>query len=65
MNMDPLMPTGAISKTAPVFKPNTGSPALTLGATPPNDGFFDATANFVGAIGTVDWTAGWTAYPQN
>ena len=65
MGMDPLMPTGAISKTTPVFKPSAGSPALTLGATPPNDGFFDTSANFIGAIGTVDWTADWTAYPQN
>lgn len=65
MNMDPLMPTGALSKTAPVFKPNAGSPALTGGATPPNDGFFDVTATFIGAMGTDDWTAGWTAYPQN
>lgn len=65
LGMDPLMPTGAISKTAPVFKPNAGSPVMTMGATPPNDGFFDVTATFVGAIGTDDWTTGWTEYPQN
>jgi hypothetical protein len=39
--------------------------ALTAGTAPPNDPFFDATATFAGAIGTVDWTAGWTRYPQN
>jgi hypothetical protein len=27
---------------------------------PPSDPFFDASATFAGAIGTVDWTAGWT-----
>ncbi|PZR12377.1 MAG: hypothetical protein DI536_15810 [Archangium gephyra] len=47
------------------FKPAAGSPVLTGGATPPNDGFFDVSATFVGAIGTDDWTAGWTAYPAN
>ena len=49
----------------PDFKPGSGAAALTGGATPPNDGFFDATATFVGAFGTDDWTAGWTSYPQN
>jgi hypothetical protein len=39
--------------------------ALTAGAAPPNDGFFDTSATFAGAIGSVDWTAGWTKYPQN
>ena len=24
---------------------------------------FDATATYLGAVGDVDWTAGWTAYP--
>jgi hypothetical protein len=55
----------ASSLTAPSFVPAAGSPALTGGATPPNDGFFDTTVTFVGAVGTDDWTAGWTSYPQN
>jgi len=38
---------------------------MTAGTAPPNDPLFDATATFAGAIGTVDWTAGWTRYPQN
>ena len=62
--LDPLLGE-ASSLTAPSFKPATGSPALTGGATPPDDGFFDKTATFVGAVGADDWTAGWTAYPQN
>jgi hypothetical protein len=40
--------------------PQVSSPALTGGATPPNDGFFDANATYVGAFGTQDWTAGWS-----
>lgn len=38
---------------------------LTARTPPPADPFFDAAATFVGAVGTVDWTAGWTRYPQN
>src|ERR1043165_3447079 len=57
--------TDPLNKTAPNFKPMAGAPALTAGTTPPNDPFFDATATFAGAIGTDDWTAGWTKYPQN
>jgi hypothetical protein len=50
---------------APNFLPASGSPALTGGATPPSDGFFDTTATFIGAFGTDDWTSGWTAFPAN
>ena len=38
----------------------SSSPALTGAGTPPSDGFFDATANYVGAFKNVDWTAGWS-----
>ena len=51
----------ALSLTAPIFKPTAPVPG---GATPPNDGFFDASATYIGAVGTDDWTQGWTAYPQ-
>jgi hypothetical protein len=60
--VDPKLPADALSKGTPSFKPTAVIPG---GATPPNDGFFDATATFIGAIGTEDWTAGWTKYPQN
>jgi hypothetical protein len=63
-NADPGLPDAALSKTAPDFKPKAGAMALT-GGVPPADPFFDQTATFIGAIGTVDWTTGWTAYPQN
>jgi hypothetical protein len=51
--------------TAPNFKPLMDSPALMGGATPPSDGFFDPAATFVGAVGTTDWTTGWTSFPEN
>jgi hypothetical protein len=63
--LDPGTPAAAFSPTAPSFALPSGAAALTGGATPPSDGFFDPTATFVGAVGTEDWTAGWTAYPQN
>ena len=52
---------------APNFAPQTGSPALVTenAAVPPSDGFFDTSARFVGAVGTSNWLAGWTAYPEN
>lgn len=62
--VDPLLPS-ATSVTQPSFKPLMDSPALMGGAAPPGDGFFDATATFVGAVGATDWTTGWTAYPEN
>jgi hypothetical protein len=52
----------------PDFKPAAGSPALTLGFdTPPNDGFFDTSVTYRGALSAnpaEDWTAGWTNYEQ-
>lgn len=64
LGVDPKL-AAPTSATAPSFKPLSDSPALLGGATPPADGFFDATATFVGAIGATDWTAGWTAFPEN
>ncbi len=61
---DPLL--GApYDLAAPSFLPAAGSPALTGGATPPADGFFDVAATFKGAFGTQDWASGWTAYHAN
>ena len=42
--------------------PTSSSPALTGAATPPSDGFFDQSANFVGAFGTDNWMEGWTNF---
>jgi len=65
INVNPGIAAEHMSKTAPKFTLTATSAAMTGGATPPNDGFFDVSATFVGAMGTDDWTAGWTAYPQN
>jgi hypothetical protein len=53
----------------PDFRP-TGLATLAGGqlapAVPPNDGFFEATT-YIGAFSpdpTLDWAAGWTAFPQ-
>lgn len=63
-NVDPQL-VDAHDLTAPNFLPKAGSPVLTGGATPPNDGFFDTSATFVGAFGTENWASGWTAFPEN
>ena len=49
------------SNTAPNFFPQ----ALIPGTAPPADDFFDANANFAGAMGSTDWTVGWTSFPEN
>ncbi|MCX5745307.1 MAG: hypothetical protein NT062_22755 [Proteobacteria bacterium] len=59
--VDPNLSASAMNKEAPSFQP---AAPIAGGATPPDDGFFDPTATFIGAIGPVDWTAGWTTYPQ-
>ncbi len=52
---------------APDFRPTAGAAALSGAATPPDDGFFDTTATFIGAVGAGDgpWYAGWTTFAQN
>ena len=64
--VDPML-SGAVNQKTPNFKPAAESQALLTSnaATPPADPFFDQTATFIGAVGSVDWTAGWTAYPEN
>jgi hypothetical protein len=50
-------------------KPGTAA-ASTVGATPPNDGFFDPSATYLGGVapstsggGNIPWYAGWTLLP--
>jgi len=57
--------TAPLDLAAPSFLPKAGAAVRTGGATPPDNGFFDTTATYVGAIGDQDWTAGWTAFPAN
>jgi len=60
-----LQLTDPLNITQPNFKPKAGSPALTGAAQPPaGDNFFES-VNFIGGMGEVDWTAGWTAFPEN
>ena len=61
--LDPAL-TDATSIASPNFKPTATSVALTGGVVPA-DAFFDSSATFIGAMGSTDWTAGWTAYPEN
>lgn len=53
----------AANLTAPDFSLKAGSVAAT-GAVIPQNAFFDDVA-FKGAVGTDDWTVGWTAFPAN
>jgi hypothetical protein len=53
----------ALNVTTPDFRAKAGA-AAAAGAVKPADAFFDDVA-FRGAVGTDDWTAGWTAFPAN
>jgi hypothetical protein len=57
---DPLL--GRISEFSdPDFAGTFGSPLFRAGwVAPPDDGFFDQTARFIGGIGDEDWTQEWT-----
>ncbi|MFP2927638.1 hypothetical protein ACLESO_21075 [Pyxidicoccus sp. 3LG] len=54
-----------LSVTAPNFAPAAGSAALNADAALTPGSGFDTTARFIGAVGSTDWTRGWTAYPEN
>lgn len=59
-------PIDATMQYKPNFAPAAGSPAIDGSvpvATPPADGFFDTTVNFIGAVDpNNDWTYGWTNF---
>ncbi len=49
----------------PDFRPMLGSPVYRAGwVTPPDDGFFDQSARYIGAFGDEDWTEEWTTFIQ-
>ena len=60
---DPML-VDPYNTTAPDFSPAEGSPVSQKAASPVDDGFFDTSAQFIGAIepGGEDWTAGWTNF---
>lgn len=64
--VDPQL-IGPYSPAAPDFRPVQASPLGADFATPPNDGFYDPSARFVGAVppanatgNIIPWYAGWT-----
>jgi hypothetical protein len=61
---DELILADVFNLNNPNPMPNAGSPVLTGGITPPSetDKFYDRTANYVGAFGFSDWTAGWSSF---
>lgn len=62
---DAAMLKAPFYSTAPNFLPNTGSPALSGVSFTGMNSYFVATT-FRGAMGTTDWTTGWTNWdPQN
>jgi hypothetical protein len=49
----------------PDWMPGFGSPVYrATWIAPPDDGFFDQSANFIGAFGTVNWTEEWVSWLQ-
>lgn len=47
----------------PDFRPGSGSPLWKPGwVQPPDDGFFDQSARFLGAFGDENWTEEWTTF---
>ena len=49
----------------PDFRGGPGSPVFRAGWTaPPEDGFFDQWASWIGGIGEYDWTEEWTTFHQ-
>ena len=45
--------------------PNPVPSAVVTGGTPPNDGFFDISATYIGAFNTTNWLTGWTYWATN
>lgn len=65
-NNTELLLTAPFNLNNPDLTPLAGSPLLTSFATPPNDGFFDPTAAYLGGLSnnpSDNWTQGWTNYP--
>jgi hypothetical protein len=64
---NPALGAAAFDLSGPDLVPPASSPAAEGGATPPDDGFFNTCATYIGAFepGGDDWTAGWTDFPEN
>lgn len=61
---DPML-RRPLERSDPDFRPMLGSPVFrATWVQPPDDGFFDQTANYIGAFGDHDWTQEWTTFIQ-
>jgi hypothetical protein len=62
MVADPLL-ARPFEYSDPDFTSLFSSPIFRVGwVQPPDDGFFDQSAQFVGAMGDIDWTEEWTCF---
>lgn len=64
--LDPEL-ADAENSTSPNFMPAADGPAASGAASLPDNGFFDTSVDYVGALepGGDDWTSGWTSFPAN
>jgi hypothetical protein len=61
---DPLL-RRPLERSNPDFRPLIGSPVFRANwVQPPDDGFFDQSATYIGAFGDIDWTEEWTNFIQ-
>ena len=63
IGVDPEM-VSPFNRDSPDFRTSQ----VLVGATPPNDGFFDVNATFIGAVDpsqTTQWFEGWTTFSKN
>ncbi len=62
MSANPLL-AKPMEYNDPDFSSLFSSPVFRAGwVQPPDDGFFDQSAQFIGAMGDVDWTAEWSSF---
>jgi hypothetical protein len=61
---DPML-RRPLERSDPDFRPLLGSPVFRANwVQPPDDGFYDQWATWIGAFGDVDWTEEWTTFLQ-
>jgi len=54
-----------LERSDPDFRPLTGSPVFRANwVQPPDDGFFDQWATWIGGFGDIDWTEEWANFAQ-
>ncbi|GAB4358475.1 MAG: hypothetical protein OHK0021_02740 [Bryobacter sp.] len=64
MIMDPML-RNPLAPSDPDVRPRVGSPVFSpIWSQPPDNGFFDQWANWIGGMGEVNWTEEWTIFHQ-